>query len=356
MPRHVQDIGRYDLPHPPLISNPPRVEDKVRDNFSGGNFSKRNGTGSIRVPPLIDLPSPIVLEPMTVTRHVLPMGHQCDNFAFPPPPPAYRRRVGPRPCLVCYIPVEQAIASMPSAPSVSPVLRKLTYVHDENPDKTEPHGGSDFGGYPSLKERSDAFDIKESMTVHCGFVKGNRPGHQSGFDIDEADLMELEQFHEVIVASAIFGNYDIVQQPQNISEAAREKVPFYMFIDEETEAYMKNSNARRNGKVPKLLLHRIFPNVRYSIWIDGKLQLVVDPFQVLERFLWRPNATFAISRHYKRFDVFEEAEANKAAGKYNNATIDRQIQFYEQCPRRLCYHKGAHSCYKSVYLSMVQRS
>lgn len=36
-------------------------------------------------------------------------------------------------------------------------------------------------------------------------------------------------------------------------------------------------------QVPKLLLHRLFPNVRYSIWIDGKLKLVRDPYQVLER-------------------------------------------------------------------------
>ncbi|WVZ01393.1 hypothetical protein V8G54_027462 [Vigna mungo] len=47
------------------------------------------------------------------------------------------------------------------------------------------------------------------------------------------------------------------------------------------------------------------------------------------RFLWRPNATFAISRHYRRFDVFVEAEANKAAGKYENASIDNQIRFYK---------------------------
>lgn len=44
----------------------------------------------------------------------------------------------------------------------------------------------------------------------------------------------------------------------------------------------------------------------------------------------RPNATFAISKHYRRFDVFEEAEANKAAGKYDNSSIDEQINFYKQ--------------------------
>lgn len=48
------------------------------------------------------------------------------------------------------------------------------------------------------------------------------------------------------------------------------------------------------------------------------------------RFLWRKNVTFAISKHYKRFDVFTEAEANKAAGKYKNASIDFQIEFYKK--------------------------
>lgn len=287
----------------------------------------------------------------SIAFDVVPGVHPCKNFTIFPPPPPSTKRIGPRPCPVCYLSNEQAAASMPSLPSASPVLQNLTFVHEENPNKTETHGGSDFGGYPSLKQRADAFDIKESMTVHCGFVKGSKPGRGSGFNIDEDDLLELDKYHDVIVASAIFGNYDVIQEPVNISKIAEKHVPFYMFIDEETESYMKNksvlnssrmvglwriivvrnvpySDSRRNGKVPKLLLHRLFPNVRYSIWIDGKLKLVRDPYQVLERYLWRENATFAISRHYTRFDVFVEAEANKAGGKYDNASIDDQIDFY----------------------------
>lgn len=71
-------------------------------------------------------------------------------------------------CPVCYVPVEQAIAHMPKAPSPSPILHHLTYFAEENPLRTEPIGGSDFGGYPSLKQRNESFNIKESMTVHCG--------------------------------------------------------------------------------------------------------------------------------------------------------------------------------------------
>ncbi|GKE08898.1 inner membrane protein OxaA [Tanacetum coccineum] len=75
------------------------------------------------------------------------------------------------------------------------------------------------------------------MTVHCG------PGYQTGFDIDASDIVELEQYHDIIVASAIFGTYDVIQQPTKISEAASRDIPFYMFIDEQTEAYMRNASA-----------------------------------------------------------------------------------------------------------------
>ncbi|XP_078428277.1 putative hexosyltransferase MUCI70 [Wolffia australiana] len=280
----------------------------------------------------------------------LPSKHPCEGFSFPPPP-VDRKRTGPRPCPVCYVPVEQAIAFMPSTPSVSPVLKNLTFFYEEDLPINGSRGGSSFGGHPSLEQRNETFHVKESMTVHCGFAKGKSPGKDSGFDIDGSDLLEMEQCHNVVVASAIFGNYDVMQQPKNIHKISLETVCFYMFVDEETETFLKNSTTwsssnkiglwrivvvrnipyidpRRTGKIPKLLLHRIFPNARYSLWIDGKLQLVVDPYQILERFLWRKKATFAISRHYKRFDVFEEAEANKAAGKYDNASIDSQIQFY----------------------------
>ncbi|XP_039121680.1 uncharacterized protein LOC120258374 [Dioscorea cayenensis subsp. rotundata] len=286
-------------------------------------------------------------------RHYdFPAQHPCGQFSFPPPP-SDRKRTGPRPCPVCYVPVEYAVAAMPTFPSPSPVLENLSYVSDEYLLLNDSNEGSLFGGLPSLHQRNESYDIRETMTVHCGFVKGNKPGHGTGFDMDDDDLLEMERCHGVVVASAIFGNYDIMQQPKGIGGFSKRSVCFYMFVDEETEAYIKNTSvldntmkvglwrvvvvrnlpyadARRNGKIPKLLLHRIFPHARFSIWIDGKLKLVVDPYRILERFLWRENATFAISKHYKRFDVFEEAEANKAAGKYDNASIDYQLEFYRR--------------------------
>ncbi|PWZ10669.1 hypothetical protein Zm00014a_027953 [Zea mays] len=217
--------------------------------------------------------------------------------------PVDRKRTGPRPCPVCYLPVEQALALRPAKPSLSPVLQSLNYVLEEILIPKESKSGSLFGGFPSLEERDKSYDIKDSMTVHCGFVRGKVPGLNTGFDIDEADHSEMQLCQSTVVASAIFGNYDVMQQPENISKFSKDTVCFFMFLDEETEAAIKNTtightkkiglwrvvvvrnlpftDARRNGKVPKLLLHRLFPNARYSIWIDGKLKLVRDPYQII---------------------------------------------------------------------------
>ncbi|KAJ8549561.1 hypothetical protein K7X08_033268 [Anisodus acutangulus] len=308
---------------------------------------EQNNVGQIASP----TPPPPPPPPAYFKGYTLPPGNPCEGFTLPPPP-ADKKRTGPRPCPVCYLPVEQAIALMPDAPSFSPGVSSLTYIHEENLSKSE-FGGSEFGGYPSLKQRNDSYDIRESMSVHCGFARGVRPGRQTGFDIDDSNLLAMESCRGVVVASAIFGAFDLIRQPQNISEYTKGNVCFYMFVDEETEKFLRNSSEldssmriglwrivvvhnlpyddpRRNGKVPKLLLHRLFPNARYSLWVDAKLELVVDPYQILERFLWRKNASFAISRHYRRFDVFVEAEANKAASKFDNASIDFQVDFYKK--------------------------
>ncbi|GFP96334.1 hypothetical protein PHJA_001777500 [Phtheirospermum japonicum] len=260
--------------------------------------------------------------PVFFTGYKLPPENPCEHFALPPPP-ADKKRTGPRPCPVCYLPLDDAVGLMPKAPSFSPVIKDLKYIHDENLNKSE-FGGSEFGGYPSLGQRNDSYDIRESMNVHCGFVRGIKPGRLTGFDINDSDLLEMENCRGVVVASAIFETNSFLRNSSALD--GDEKVGIWKIIVVRNLPY---SDPRRNGKIPKLLLHRLFPNARYSMWIDAKLELVVDPFQILERFLWRKNASFAISRHYKRFDVFSEAEANKAAGKYDNASIDFQVDFYK---------------------------
>jgi len=67
---------------------------------------------------------------------------------------------------------------------------------------------------------------------------------------------------------------------------------------------------------------------RYSIWLDSKLRLQLDPLLILEYFLWRKGYEFAISNHYDRHCVWEEVAQNKKLNKYNHTVIDQQFSFY----------------------------
>ena len=133
--------------------------------------------------------------------------------------------------------------------------------------------------------------------------------NNSGGDIDKQDKNFVKKCR-FVVASGIFDGYDTPHQPSNISALSQKLFCFLMVVDEKsmrsietilnitTDEYggkwaglwrlilFRNSpydEPRRNGKVPKLLTHRMFPNAEYSIWIDGKMELLVDPLLILER-------------------------------------------------------------------------
>ncbi|KOM31427.1 hypothetical protein LR48_Vigan01g098200 [Vigna angularis] len=206
----------------------------------------------------------------------------------------------------------------------------LEYVdHEERTSKNhlfEPR----FGGQQTLEERENSFYAK-NQTLHCGFVKGP-PGHPStGFDINEKDKAYMYKC-KVAVSSCIFGSSDFLRRPTSrlISQYSKDNVCFVMFLDDQTLSKLSSEgnspdetghiglwkivvvknlpyeDMRRTGKVPKFLSHRLFPNSRYSIWLDSKMRLNSDPMLIIEYFLWRKKAEYAISNHYDRHNVWEE--------------------------------------------------
>ncbi|CAN1357283.1 Probable hexosyltransferase MUCI70 [Linum perenne] len=225
----------------------------------------------------------------------------------------------------------------------------LGYVNREEMNSTGPV----FGGHQSMMQREDSFHAK-NQTIHCGFVEGP-PGSPTtpGFDLDEKDKAFMSRCR-VTVSSCIFGSSDFLRRPanKNMSEFSRANVCFVMFVDDQTLEKLSSEGAkpddrgyvglwklvvvknlpysdmRRTGKVPKFLSHRLFPSSRYSIWVDSKLRLAVDPMLIIERFLWRTRSEFAISKHYDRQCVWEEVLQNKRLNKYRHSEIDRQFYFY----------------------------
>ncbi|KAF5955176.1 hypothetical protein HYC85_008032 [Camellia sinensis] len=210
-----------------------------------------------------------------------------------------------------------------------------------------------FAGHQSLMQREESFFARD-QTINCGFVKGSKGSPSTGFDLAEDDAKYINSCH-IAVVSCIFGNSDRLRSPmgKTVSRLSRKNVCFVMFVDEITlrtltsEGQMPDTmgfvglwkivvvknlpytDMRRVGKIPKFLQHRLFPSARYSIWLDSKLRLQLDPLLILEYFLWRKGYEYAISNHYDRHCVWEEVAQNKRLNKYNHTIIDQQFAFYQ---------------------------
>lgn len=143
------------------------------------------------------------------------------------------------------------------------------------------------------------------IQVHCGFMR-NGGAEMSPLDVKYAKKCKF------VVASGIFDGYDVPHQPSNISRRSKKLFCFLMVMDEVSLKFIRKNvtikedstggqwvgiwrlillkhppydEPRRNGKVPKILTHRLFPQAQYSIWIDGKMELIVDPLLILERYI-----------------------------------------------------------------------
>ncbi|XVE91473.1 hypothetical protein REPUB_Repub01dG0013000 [Reevesia pubescens] len=212
---------------------------------------------------------------------------------------------------------------------------------------------SRFGGYQTLEEREKSF-FARNQTIHCGFVKGLQRLSTTKFELNENDKAYMNTC-QVAVSSCIFGSSDFLRRPTSrlISEFSKKNVCFVMFVDGQTLSKLSSEghtpdekgyvglwkivvvrnlpyfDMRKTGKVPKFLSHRLFPSSRYSIWIDSKMRLNTDPMLIIEFFLWRMRAEYAISNHYDRHCVWEEVLQNKRLNKYNHTAIDKQFIFYQ---------------------------
>ncbi|KAL2538824.1 hypothetical protein Fot_20215 [Forsythia ovata] len=229
----------------------------------------------------------------------------------------------------------------------------LQYTETEQRPIEDETWGPKFAGHQSLKEREESF-IAHDQKINCGFVKAPKGSPSTGFDLAEDDAKYISSCH-IAVMSCIFGNSDRLRSPmgKTVSRLSRKNVCFVMFVDEVTlrtlssEGHMpdrmgfiglwkivvvKNlpyTDMRRVGKIPKFLPHRLFPSARYSIWLDSKLRLQLDPMLILEYFLWRKGYEYAISNHYDRHCLWEEVAQNKKLNKYNHTVIDEQFAFYQ---------------------------
>ncbi|KAK8488045.1 hypothetical protein V6N11_021099 [Hibiscus sabdariffa] len=256
----------------------------------------------------------------------------------------------PKPEHRCPIPVadDPDKIVIPEGRTPDVIVKDLTYIEDEDLVSNGSHSFAVFGGNQSWLQREESFKLKPSMKVHCGFLQNG------GADMNPVDIKYVKRCR-FVVASGIFDGYDAPHQPSNISTRSKKLFCFLMVVDEVSLKFIESNvtirkdkhkgmwvgiwrliplkhppydEPRRNGKVPKILTHRLFPQAQYSIWIDGKMELIVDPLLILERYLWRGKHTYAIAQHKHHRSIYEEADANKRRKRYARPLIDLHMKIY----------------------------
>lgn len=237
---------------------------------------------------------------------------------------------------------------IPEKKTPSKFVQSLSYFEEDDINTNESNSSQLFGGHQSWKQREESFKLKSNMKIHCGFIRNG------GAEMSQKDIEYVTKC-KFVVASGIFDGYDTPHQPSNVSPRSKKLFCFLMVVDEVSLQFInqnvtvkEDSNGgqwvgiwriillknppydepRRNGKVPKILTHRLFPQAIYSIWIDGKMELIVDPLLMLERYLWRGKNTFAIAQHKHHKNIYEEADSNKRRKRYARPLIDLHMKIY----------------------------
>ncbi|XP_028085231.1 uncharacterized protein LOC114286277, partial [Camellia sinensis] len=256
----------------------------------------------------------------------------------------------PKPTHRCPIPVvdDPDKIIMPKRRTPDKVVQHLSYILEDEVENNGSQSPPLFGGHQSWLQREESFKLKSIMKVHCGFIQGGVA------EMAPKDIKYVEKCR-FVVASGIFDGYDVPHQPSNVSSRSQQLFCFLMVVDEISIDFIKKNvtvredndggqwvgiwriillkhqpydEPRRNGKVPKILTHRLFPQAQYSIWIDGKMELIVDPLLMLERYLWRGKHTFAIAQRKHHHSIYEEADANKRRKRYARPLIDLHMKIY----------------------------
>lgn len=134
---------------------------------------------------------------------------------------------------------------------------------------------------------------------------------------------------DITVYTAIFGDYDILRNPQNYNPDCR----YLCFTDNPQDSDVWETVMQQrlmttpvlDARLRKIMIHT-FIDTKYSIWLDGNLQLLENPVKVVTKYL--VNHIMALFAHCERDCVYQEAATNILMHKAPAKDIRRQVNRY----------------------------
>jgi len=142
-----------------------------------------------------------------------------------------------------------------------------------------------------------------------------------------------------IVYTAIFGDYDLPQIPTVINH----KIDYILFSNRhysqsqlgpwklyKDNVYSPLCDPRLNNRWVKILVHRWFPYAKRTLYIDGNIQMICDPLELIY-FMEQnnKNSKLFVFAHDKRTCLYEEANAVISLGLDLPQTVTTQVDKYQ---------------------------
>lgn len=136
----------------------------------------------------------------------------------------------------------------------------------------------------------------------------------------------------IVTYTAVFGGYDTLQPTQFPSICVTDRngdVPGW-----EYKVALMPLEPKLRNRWAKMHPHQLFPYADASIYFDGNIELLVDPRQLVEKYLSRRE--IAVFNHPERNCVYDEGDAVVRLRKGNK----RSVLAHLRCLKQQGYPKG----------------
>ncbi|MEZ5831731.1 MAG: DUF616 domain-containing protein [Dongiaceae bacterium] len=173
--------------------------------------------------------------------------------------------------------------------------------------------------------------INSPTVVHMAAAQGDSGLEQSPM---QPASQRCSPGRRLVVYTALFEDYDDLFTP---SQEQAELCDFVVFTDRPdvpapwqrgTICYATPNHFKRN-RFYKLLPHRLFPNYEWSLYLDGNVDIRMNPVEFLERYC-RLGSDFFVFRHPRRTSILEELAACIEMKKDDAELMVRQVaQYFE---------------------------
>ena len=159
------------------------------------------------------------------------------------------------------------------------------------------------------------------------------------FTYNPEDNLELKEntyndFGKVAVYTAVFGGYDSIKEPM----FKNPQCDFFAFTDVElpSDSVWKKIDCKsipelseldsyHKAKYCKFFPHRLFKNYRYSIWVDGNVQIIADIYPLITRLNGKSIAAFDNPIHDC---IYTESRYMVYENRVNAKKVSEQIRHY----------------------------